>query len=639
MNKKVLVVLLALMMVITMFAACTTTSSETSSVAASSVASSVESTVPSVESVASSVVSTAASSVVSTAASSVVSTAASSVVSTAASSKATSSKTSTAAGTSKIGSNPDYPNLPQAITIVQEMHFGDSTENLEQKKLWEETLSARYGVKIHEDCITKTEVGTVYSARLAAGELTGVVYNYGWSYMFAWYNENAVYPLDEYLKNNKTWNMLPKAAREVYKIGNQIWAVPNGWNAGLTGTSMGMWTQAIRADWVKKLGLADIGYTLDVSTFKDIITAFGKRSSELGVTGIIPILFGGDLYSTWNVFTAFDAFIFDPNSSAGYTYNPDTNCMEDALLRAGARQAIEYVRYFYANGYTPKSTFDSGFSDMRNQLASAKVGSFCLYQGRFAQGGYTINTLATAKYGTTNFDLIGDGYTEWLNLWESTWIDTQLVGNKTKGLYANTAGAGGYCLMVGTPQPAETINFFVDLMYSSENAWLEARFNLLDKAIVREADGTFTRKYFDEAKKVFYLDSNLVGVVETELYPASKYLVYNQGANKEVALKRTKAIIAYNSAMTQAAIAAGRVIILPEGYKAAQNYSPTYAKHSGEIISYQNSFVYDGFMKTSITVDKLFATYKKNMAAVGGDKVLKEANQAWGWVNDYQSYT
>jgi len=27
------------------------------------------------------------------------------------------------------------------------------------------------------------------------------------------------------------------------------------------------------------------------------------------------------------------------------------------------------------------------------------------------------------------------------------------------------------------------------------------------------------------------------------------------------------------------------------------------------------------------------------MAAVGGDKVLQEANQAWGWVNDYQSYT
>jgi len=262
-----------------------------------------------------------------------------------------------------------------------------------------------------------------------------------------------------------------------------------------------------------------------------------------------------------------------------------------------------------------------------------------LYQGRFNHGGYTLNTLAQAKYGTTNFDTIGDGYTEWLAMWESTWIDTQLVGNKTKGLFANTAGAGGYCLMVGTPQPAETINFFVDLMYSSENCWIEAKYNLLDKAIVREADGTFTRKYFDEAKKVFYLDSNLVNVVETELYPASKYLIYNEGANKDLALKRTKAVIAYNSAMTQAAIAAGRVIILEENYKAVQNYSPTYVKHSGEIISYQSSFIYDGFMKTGITVDKLFATYKKNMAAVGGDKVLQEANQAWGWVNDYQSYT
>ena len=637
MKRKLLVVLLALMMIVTMFAACTPAASstpassvETSSVESTpsveSVASSVESTVPSVESVASSVESTVPS----------VESVASSVVST---TPSKTSSTTTTPGTSKIGSNPDYPNLPESITIVQEMHFGDSTENLDQKKLWEETLSARYGVKIHEDCITKTEVGTVYSARLAAGELTGMVYNYGWSRMFAWYNENACYPLDEYLKNNATWKMLPKEAREVYKIGNQIWAVPNGWTAGLSGTGMGMWTQAIRADWVKKLGFSEIGYTLDVAKFKEIITAFGDRSSELGVTGVIPIVFGGDLYSLWNVFTAFDAFIFDPNSSMGYTYNPDTNCFEDALLRDGARQAIEFVRYFYTKGYTTKSTFDSGFSDIRNQLASAKVGSFCLYQGRYSQGAYTVNTLLNAKFGTATADLIGDGYTEWINMQESTWVDTQLVGLKDKGLYANTAGAGGYCLMVGTPQPAETVNFFVDLMYSSENAWIEARNNLLDIAIVRESDGTYTRKYFDAAKKVFYADSNLVNVVETELYPAKNYVFFNEGANKAAALKRTQAQIAYNSAMTQAAIAAGRLIILPEGYKAAQNYSSTYVKHSGEITSYQTSFIFDGFMKTSITVDKLFATYKKNMAAVGGDKVLQEANTAWGWVNDYQSYT
>mgnify|MGYP001219771082 CR=1 FL=1 len=244
-----------------------------------------------------------------------------------------------------------------------------------------------------------------------------------------------------------------------------------------------------------------------------------------------------------------------------------------------------------------------------------------------------------AKFGTTAVDTIGDGYTEYIKLCEDTWVDTQLVGLKDKALFANTAGAGGYCLMVGTPQPAETVNFFVDLMFSSESCWLEARHNLLDIAIVRESDGTFTRKYFDQSKNVFYLDSNLVNVVETELYPAKNYVFFNEGSNKTAALERTKASIAYNSAMTQAAIAAGRVILLEEGYKAAQNYSPTFVKHQGEIESYQSSFLFDGFMKGTISVDKLFATYKKNMAAVGGDKVLKEANQAWGWVNDYQSYT
>ena len=277
---------------------------------------------------------------------------------------------------------------------------------------------------------------------------------------------------------------------------------------------------------------------------------------------------------------------------------------------------------------------------MRNQLATARVGSFCLYQARYSQGAYTVNTLLNAKYGTSSADKIGDGYTEYIAMYENTWIDTQLVGLKSTALWANTAGAGGYCLMVGTAQPAETINFFVDLMYSSEDCWIECHWNLLDTAIVRESDGTYTCKYIDEANQKYYSTGcNLAQVVETELYPASNYIIYNQGTNKAAALQRTKAAIAYNTAMTQAAVAAGRVIILPEGYKAVQNYSPTYVKHEGDIISYQESFIYDGFMKTSITVDKLFATYKKNMAAIGGDKVLEEANTAWGWVNDYQSYT
>ncbi|HOP11898.1 MAG TPA: hypothetical protein PK629_10445 [Oscillospiraceae bacterium] len=649
MKKKAIVVLLALVMVITMFAACSGTTSTTST---------PESTAPSVESTTSSVESTVPSSVETSVApsSEEVSVAPSSEetsvilsseeTSVAPSSEETSvaSSTTTTPAISQIGSNPDYPNLPESLTIVQEMHFGDSSENLEQKALWDDTLSARYGVKIHEDCITKTEIHSVYSARLASGQLIGMVYNYGWSYMFDWYNEGACYPLDEYLKNNATWNMLPKEARENFKIGNQIWAVPNGWNAGLSGTQMGMWTQGIRNDWLHTLGFEDVGYTLDVSTFKDIITAFGNRSDELGVEGIIPILFGGDLYSTYNIFAAFDTWVFDPNSSYGYTYNPDTNCFEDALLRDGARQAIEFIRYFYANGYTPKSTFDSGFSDMRNQLATARVGSFCLYQARFRdQGMYTVNTLLMAQYGTSRADDIGDGYTEWIKMNENTWVDTQLVGLKDKALWANTArssaGGGGFCLMVGTPQPAETVNFFVDLMFSSEDCWIECYWNLLDIAIVKESDGTFTRKYFDEANKVYYLNANLASVVETDLYPAKDYIIFSEGSNKTAALERQKATIAYNSAMTQAAIAAGRVIVLPEAYKAVQNYSSTYVKHSGEILSYQMSFIYDGFIKTNISVDKLFATYKKSMSAVGGDKILQEANEQWGWVNDYQSYT
>lgn len=664
MMKKALLIFLALLMAVTAFAACGNKKDKSSTaVSSSEPVSSIESTDPvssddtssedvsiddtsSTPSVTSSV---ATSSQASTATSSKASTATSSKASTATSSKASTATSSkaTPAGESVIGSNPKYK-LPKNLVMYQEMFMGDATEGLEQKKLWEDTLSKRYGVAIDQVTLQKGQVGDIYRARLASKDLLGVVYNYGWSLMWEWLDGDAVYALDEYLADNGTWKILPAAARTAFRIKNQIWAVPNGWTAGIgSGNSaMYMWTQGIRLDWAKTLGMGDIGFSMDVGKFKDLITAFNDNKQKVAGTtsNVYPIIFGGDLYNMWNIIAAYGVFVMDPNSSTGYSYNPNTKCFEDALLRDGMRQALELIRYFYQNKMTPSSTFDAGFADLRALGRTAKVGSMCFYKARYHEGGGTVQALQLAKYGTSDWNKINGGQyvSAWKELWESTWIDTMLIGSQNKNLYgATTPSAGGYCLMKGTDQPGETINFFVDLMYSSETAWFEARYNLLGVAYEKQADGTYMRKYFDENSTTdkYYRQGNLVDFINPDLYPYNKYYLWDQGTDSTLGRQTTEIQNAYFASYNNYAIQNGMVVTnIPILYIAMQNYSATFTKYRGDLQTTQATFIYDSIIK-STTIDKTFATYKKAMAALGGDKVIAEANKAFKLTNDFQSYT
>lgn len=538
----------------------------------------------------------------------------------------------------KIGTNPTC-GLPVSATIVREMFFGDSMYQLEEKNTWMQKISERYNVKLTVECFTKSDVRTIYNARLAAGTLLGVVSIYSKEEWVGYKNDGTILPLDEYLKDNATYQMLPAAMKEAFLLDGQTWGIQGGCT-GFGGGSI--WARSIRADWVKAIGLPAVGTSITTDEYTNILKGFADNAGTL-MTGLVPVQFRNSSFTFLDIFGAFDAVMMNEST---FSYNPESNAMEDVLLKPGALDAMAYIRNIYDNGWCPKTAFDTGaFADMRTFLASGKVGSFSMYQGRYREGSSTVEGLVKKAYGLTTlkWDDLGDGYSEYINWHEKTWVDTLLTGTRTKNVevFSNAGGGVQFVLMKGTPQPKETINYVVDLWFAADNNYFESRWGLLDDWYVKQSDGSFMRKFKDKAADTYWCQLGtcaLIDQVSPSPYPNGKFSVWDED-RRGPADKRNAASNAYKTALDTTALEAGLVYTTKGEYFSPQINSAQWLTYAGEANAYAMAFMIDGFTKgKSKTLDKLLAEYKTNMNAINGDLMLKEMNQAFGMTNNYQSY-
>ena len=143
--------------------------------------------------------------------------------------------------------------------------------------------------------------------------------------MGCWANDGAILPLDEYLKDNATYNMLPAAMKDTCTWNGQTWC----FQTGLSGFGNGsIWARSIRADWVKAVGLPEIGVSITTDQYTDILDAFAKNADSL-FKGLVPVQFRNSTFTYLDIFGAFDAVMMNEST---FSYNPETNAMEDVLL-------------------------------------------------------------------------------------------------------------------------------------------------------------------------------------------------------------------------------------------------------------------------------------------------------------------
>jgi hypothetical protein len=195
----------------------------------------------------------------------------------------------------------------------------------------------------------------------------------------------------------------------------------------------------------------------------------------------------------------------------------------------------------------------------------------------------------------------------------------------------------GFAMYNDTPQPKETINLLVDMLFGSKENYLECWLGT-DNYILN-SDGTLTIKMSTDSagNAVFPCVPNLTGGL-TELFPFSdaniSYLYSQSGdAGTDIgadADAKNKARLTMFSDSLQN----GSLVKIPPEYQVIQ--SATYYANASEVVArYYQDIIMDTIYFPALhnpdkTVQQIVDEYKAAMLALGGNQMLDEMNAAIG---------
>ncbi len=529
------------------------------------------------------------------------------------------------AGCSKSSSKTSVPkfnhenlSLPTDLEIMSPAFFynnGDEILTTDERDEWTNAITERYGVYVTVTVPTDETYASMLK-QVNSQEIHGMVYVSGRAFDTVQYfkNNDAIVPLDEYLSDNPAWLSLPEAMRNMYMIDGHIWAIPSS----LTYT---MKTRSFRTDWLKQLGLQT---PTDLDSLKNYAQAFVN-------SGIEGTAICGDADLSWalDIFNAFGVRI-DSSGQFGYAYDPESGTYIDGFLQPRAAEALQYLRDLYQIKAIDQNLFNQAADEVSQALDNGQYGS---YYSTIGDGKYGFGLYAAANviYESTSVWPTTDE--KWSEL---TSLYTEIASLKNSGAEVPQVlfpDGSAYVMVNGTAQPAETANFFVDLLYGSEANYLEAHVGLAANT-VRNSDGSVTLKMkldedaSEEAGEGVYVSRHtpdLVGIVEGLYNSQNLEILTNDDENTRI---HKKEAADYEKQTMATALNAKSV------QKLELKYSFPVSKAFNENVSaiataFHTCFV-NAISNKDYTVQKALSEYAAAMEQIGAQQVLIEANAAIG---------
>lgn len=516
----------------------------------------------------------------------------------------------------------DYSNvsMPDSIEITTPMFFynyDDGVSSADERTEWIDSVSAHYGVELN----VVTPVEETYQSMLVEalnGTSSGIYDVASYSNLLSFIEKGAILPLDDYLKDNTAWLSLPKEMREMYEINGHIWAIPSSYYYNCE-------TRTYRTDWLETLGME---MPTDLTGFK----AFCEAVLASDAIEQTPVAATADLSWAVDILAAFGVYI-DADGRLPYAYDPDADCFADGLLSENAVAAFEYLRTLYQEGaiclYMDTLTYDDVWDEMES-------GNFGTWYGDITSGkyGYGMYVAADQIYEeTTVYPTAQDDWEQLTNLFvELVALSGDSAGSGKQLLYPESRP---YVLLSTTAQPAETINFFVDMLYASEANYLECRVGLGDN-YVYNADGTISLKMIldtdasSEAGESVYISRHQAGLVGRVdgLYAGSEAFIID--TTDEFLISSQKELAAYKKSMIQAALNDGTAVKTNIKYSAPQSSFLINEDNYTAICTNFYNFFTAAITGTSRSVESLLSEYKDEMEKLGATQVLTQANEAVG---------
>ncbi len=337
---------------------------------------------------------------------------------------------------------PEELKDPDIVHLVECQFYGDSMQNLDYKEAWPSIIEDHYGVEITMAHPARNNYMETIQQSAMSGDLTGIVELFGGSYLEEWQAEGLIYPLSDFLKYNEVWNtIIPEYWKDEYTINGEVWAVPTG-NDG----TISWLPRSMRGDWLDKFGLSK-PYTID--EFYNASMKFtyddpdgNNINDTVGFTAI-------DASNLQDIFSAFDARLAF-NGETLSVLNPNNNTWENSMLKPEMAECLDFLRDCFSNGILDPDCFGgiSG-SVLKEKMSSGFYGGTQYWDSWFL------------SFERSTKELIPDAYLVCVGALSHT-IEKNLTP------YVVSTGGSPRVLMKSTPQPRETINWYINTFFGDE---------------------------------------------------------------------------------------------------------------------------------------------------------------------------
>jgi len=521
----------------------------------------------------------------------------------------------TATPTATTSSQPEVIEDPYTVNLVECQFYGDSMQNLEYKEAWPRIVEEHYGVPI--TMVLPERNGYMETIQMSAmsGDLTGIVELFGGTYLAEWKAEGLIYPLTDFLADNETWNtIIPDYWKDAFTIDGEVWAIPTGSDGAAAWLARSM-----RGDWLEKFGMSK-PYTID--EFYEASYKFTYNDPNETHTDDTVGFTANGIHSLQDIFSAFDARL-NHLGEAKIAWNPNTGIWEDSMIKPEMVDCLEFLKKCYSNGVLDNECFDGILgSELRDKVASG------FYGGTRYWDAWTLSFETNLK------KFIPEAYMVSVGALSNT-ID--------KNLNHYGVGVGvPKVLMKTTPQPKETINWYVNAFFGDDWGFWTGRLGpvgefkgqenractIEDNTIVRNTyiDDNGAIKTFPGPGFIGGLPSKaLYTVYEVEYYVPSPPAGFENWA--EDTAKKAMDNTARRNAWKNEYIENGMLYMLPSFLT-----EPTYSKYDGMSsgLNKIGETAIINAIKGAVSIETALAEYKEYAKTIGLKAVLDFENEKIG---------
>ncbi|HNX14980.1 MAG TPA: ABC transporter substrate-binding protein [Oscillospiraceae bacterium] len=471
--------------------------------------------------------------------------------------------------------------VPDALNLLVPSFFSNSqADTAGLKREWLDAMSVRYGVNIniltneYKDGQRVSDVNSqMYSALYGKSAFAGLIYVSGYDTLVRAIQNGTAVALDDYLADNPAWKALPEDIRSMYLVDGHIYAVPAScyWD---------MYARSVYTDSLTQTGIQ----VTDLNSLREYALALkqaGTYDYAIGSAGTDGL---GDILNAFGLYA-------DGYSGHPFSYDPGEDSVVDFLTKDSSISALKYLRELYAVGALKLIPYNKTSNPYNNFISGESA---------------------------TNYDeyTIDEKYTEVLTLNPAY---PQLL----------RCGMSGYIMTKDTPQPKETVNFFVSMLFGSEQNYLDCSLGLSDNYVLN-SDGTITLKLEinEDGGVDNFATPGLVGTLPGA-FPHSNQrydleLIGNPTAELTASIEKSKQFLA----AIDDAVKKGSALKVPVSYRQIHT-SKFYDKKSDINYLFANC-IKDAITAENWTVEEIVKQYRLDMLGLGGNAMLDEMNYAIG---------